>query len=153
MNRKIKFRAWDKQNKTMGIVNEIKMSPYLYTQVKYSMEINGKRKDEWSLLDDNGHGTCVLMQYTGLLDKNDKEIYEGDVVKVTGNYKPGTYTVIWDNFRVAWWLKNIKQRELEYHDDYYQLLNNSWQVEDREVIGNIHDNPELLEVENETNKI
>jgi uncharacterized phage protein (TIGR01671 family) len=82
-------------------------------------------------------------QYTGLKDKKGKKIYEGDIIKISGDYKPGIYTVIWDSYRVAWWLKNVKQREREHDDDYYQLLDNTWQ--DREIIGNIHDNPELLE--------
>lgn len=83
-------------------------------------------------------------QFTGLYGENGKEIFEGDIVKIEGNYKPGIYTVIWDSYRVAWWLKNIKKREREYDDDYCQLLNNTWQ--DREVIGNTYENPYFLEV-------
>lgn len=87
----------------------------------------------------------TLGQYTGLKDIDGIEIYEGDIVRMSGDYKPGVYTVIWDYYRSAWWLKNIKAdtRKLEMDDDYCQLLGNGWQNEHREVIGNIH---ELLEV-------
>lgn len=126
MNREIKFRIWDRQNKCMQGVGT--MDWLCDGEVEY---INNRLPDE-----------LVLMQFTGLKDKNGTEIYEGDIVKIGCNHKPGTYTVIWDKYRVAWWLKNIKQREKEHFDDYCQLLDDTWQ--DREVIGNIYENAELL---------
>jgi len=82
-------------------------------------------------------------QYTTLKDDNDKEIYQGDLVKF--NDRTIVYEVIWDPYRVAWWLKDVKadKRERDRDTDHQQLLNNSWQQ--RVVIGNIYDNPELLE--------
>ena len=120
---------------------------------------NSKPEDGWYFLTGRqrhciSRNNCVyevvpktVGQYAGLKDKNGKEIFKDDIVKIT-EYKEGIYTVIWDDFRVAWWLKNIKtdNRELSYEDDYCQLLGDCWQIEHREVIGNLHDNPELLEV-------
>jgi len=87
-----------------------------------------------------------IEQFTGLKDKNGVEIYEGDIVKIT-DYKPGLYVVFWDEHRVAWWGKNIKRgrRDKQYDDDFYQLLGDCFQVTSREVVGNIHDDPELLD--------
>lgn len=78
----------------------------------------------------------TICQYTGLKDKNGKLIWEKDVVRC----EVGTAEVIWD--KSGWrtkWLKN----ELWRKDLHYWTVENS---EGAEVIGNIFDNPELLEV-------
>jgi len=82
-------------------------------------------------------------QYTTLKDDNGKEIYQGDLVKFED--RKIVYKVIWDPYRVAWWLKDVKadKRERDSDNDHQQLLNNSWQR--RVIIGNIYENPELLE--------
>ena len=87
-------------------------------------------------------------QFTGLYDSKGDKIYNGDILEITGNHKPGKYIVVWDKYRVAWWGKNIKydKREREHDDDWFQLLGSIFQSLVREVIGNGIDNPELLEV-------
>lgn len=78
--------------------------------------------------------SVIIRQYTGLKDRNGKEIYEGDVVE-------------WDSFRfeIVWdqEMAQLKHKRIDPngHDDYFELGNN----EAQEVIGNIHENPELLE--------
>jgi uncharacterized phage protein (TIGR01671 family) len=126
------------------------------------IKFRGKRKldDEWffgSLLIDNPQNSVYIVdnddgticevyketvgQYTSLKDKNVKEIYEGDIYKKHNN----TYLVIWTSHGFMWqtiydnWLnKNIFSR-----------AEKSWLSEIAcknfiEVIGNIHDNPELI---------
>ena len=89
-----------------------------------------------------------LMQFTGLHDKNGKEIYEGDIVEVNYTVKyidpdkqdeehTAITRVYWNDFRASF--------ALEFHkfanDDLYRFVRDKY----AEVVGNIHDNPELLE--------
>lgn len=76
----------------------------------------------------------TIEQYTGLNDKNGKEIYEGDIV-VNTYYDDGEmYRVLWVDDSVAFGMESLDDMEL------YKLP-----LESLEVIGNIHENPELLE--------
>ena len=81
---------------------------------------------------------CILMQCTGLKDKNDRLIYEGDIIykKGTKNYKgQKMYSeVIWDQMYA----------EFNISDDngMHRMPSNSNNIE---IIGNIFENPELLE--------
>ena len=78
-------------------------------------------------------------QYTHLNDKNGKEIYDGDIVEGGASqngvvtFENGTFTV-WKT-PLGWMVE-----DLGYEESPYVLLPESW----AEVIGNIHDNPELI---------
>lgn len=143
--REIKFRAWIDES---DLCNREELHNHLTDNnefIPFMQDLNDWYFDDGQTLGGyfSNFGIGNVMQYTGLKDKDGIELYEGDIVKMTG-HKPGTYTVIWDSYRVAWWLKNIKKREKEYDDDYCQLLG-AWQEDAREVIGNIYENSELLE--------
>ena len=116
MKREIKFRAWQKSHKTMwydgGHMNlSLRIEGGLYTPDPYYG--NGHDKD------------FILMQYTGLKDKNGNEIYEGDIVKDNEGFttKVGFSEGIF-------YIQNIPERPLK-----------NYQVE---IISNIYENPELL---------
>lgn len=81
--------------------------------------------------------TIARDQFTGLLDKNGKEIYEGDILRDDVWSKKEVYKVIWTHG--VFGIINVKN-ELDY-DCFHEI-----DIEKRklEVIGNIHEKPELL---------
>ena len=127
-----KFRAWDRLTGKMFPVGIIDCS----IQAVYIEEPNGL--DSCRNFDE-----IELMQSTGLEDKNGREIYEGDIVKY--KYKKCTFTDIatYSKFYAFFGLK----------DDTGDLICSfDWLLENVgkdgfEVIGNIYENPELLEEE------
>jgi uncharacterized phage protein (TIGR01671 family) len=121
--REIKFRAWEKNLKEIIPVHFIDFANRM---------INAK--SAWRLFDE-----IELMQYTGLKDKNGKEIYEGDIVK---NLRDKTFEIFWSEEELAWCDKG-KWRDGR---DNITLLADLNAVATIEVIGNIYENPELLEV-------
>ena len=81
----------------------------------------------------------TVCQYTGLKDKNGKQIFEGDIV-MGRDFSEG------DGFGVVEW--NDGAFEVNNQSSTGTFHENYW-GQDLEVIGNIHDNPELLEVESD----
>jgi len=131
--REIKFRAWDKEEKRM-------FSGEGYNKTLYFLAswLEAHSKDNPLT---NKKQDSILLQFTGLEDKNGKEIYEGDIVKYTGysaygrDSKTSQVLIEWDDkgagFNLGWLTKP---------DDGDIGLS----VIDIEVIGNIYENPELL---------
>lgn len=120
--REIKFRAWDKVNKKIGEVRRIHFRPYKGEECHF---VNFKGEERPT-------PRCVLMQYTGLKDSNNVEIYEGDILRVD-EYDCGFIDEVkWESG--GFWFP--KQRQWG--------CGHGGLKECGEVIGNIYENPELL---------
>lgn len=126
MNREIKFRAWHKDLKKMFKIGQITLE-----KGTWNFEPNDRDFIGMSI---PSQPSFVLMQYTGLHDKNGKEIYEGDILKVYYKGMSGVGYVEYDNDYCEY--KII----INTDKDYFSL----WKSIDLEKIGNIYDNPELL---------
>ena len=129
--RDIKVRAWDNVHKKMITVENYECTEIIDEDEFYKtpfelflMALKWMQKKDY-----------ILMQYTGLKDKNGKEIYEGDVVIALfyEEKEPFKYTIEWVNagFRLC------KEPHSGYPLDIHGL-------HDIEIIGNIYENPELL---------
>lgn len=134
------FRAWDKKTKKMYFVNAIEMKPNNDITVWTNHFEGGYR-----LTDD-----YILEQNTGLKDKNDTKIFEADIVKVTFEDGSGVATSIkWfgNEGYPAFDLEDIFGRWFDTSNALSTIIESG--VETVEVIGNIHENPELLEVQDD----
>jgi len=127
MNRIIKFRGRSVEN----------------GQWKY-FDLHGLAIDEEKRVGFQFLRTDTITQFTGLLDKNGKEIYEGDLFGKMGGdaERPGEYEIhakVYFDEDLGAFCIDDQRGGWEYLFDYLQKSRN-----EREVIGNIYENPELL---------
>ena len=161
MNRELKFRIWDKQNKTW-----LENSCSLHCYSNWSIcPFTGKLTDYVGAIDGDHGGTYtanpapdyyfetytanpapgyyftasgvvkeprfVIQQYTGLKDRNGMEIYEGDIVR--GEF--------WDE---EYHHSEIIEHEVVFHNGAFNIASSNWYKPSLEIVGNIFENTELL---------
>lgn len=125
-----KYRAWDKEYKEMVQVDALVFDEQI---IKATYKNGNVVKEDLK--------NYVLMQSTGLRDKNGKEIFEGDILKVT-NLSIWLEVVSFNKNKAMFVSKEVKRKVEE--TPLYDLFNTD--IFEVEIIGNIHTNPELAEV-------
>ena len=132
MNREILFRA---KHIHATDSNEHLNGTWVHGYLSDENYIYDKSLEGEFLVDEN-----TICQYTGLTDKNEKKIFEDDIVQVgwykgTVKYENGCFVIKWNNIKFI-------RKDLGYWAN----------LDGFQIIGNIYDNPELLEEENSNGK-
>ena len=132
-----KFRAWLKEENKMIEPSDILSISFKLCEMtpNYLYEFEKEKYDFYDL---------ELMQSTGLRDKNGKEIFEGDILEVTD--KHSWLEVVSYSQEKAMFVTEEINREFKVPESpLYDLLDSTFLK--FKVIGNIYENPELMEVE------
>lgn len=131
MGNLLRYRAWDKTHKKLGMI-DAHMTDGLFQSVK----IFDEDGDDWQESEN-----FILMQSTGLKDKNGTEIFEDDVLK-NNDYPNQTFICKYSMLQASFQAESLNGL----------LTSSLWKDEERDwqVLGNIYENPELLEADNDT---
>lgn len=130
-----RFRAWNKATKEMYEVDDIiainfEEKEICVQTIYFEQGLPDSRDLDYYDFDD-----IVLMQSTGMRDKNDREIFEGDIIDSTDGFLTGVI-----EFRVS---LGMFISDLVEYNNFERLCN---VASSRKIIGNIWEHPELAEV-------
>lgn len=123
-----KFRAWDKKRKKLGLLEADMISGEFQSGKIYDDE-----DVDWMEIEE-----FILMQSTGLKDKNGQEIFEGDILGTKDGLLNGFVEYRKD---LGMWTNTL----IRYNN--FERLGSV--ASDRKIIGNVFENPELLEADND----
>lgn len=134
MSREIKFRAWDKTGKYKVMCQVINLYSGESPFAQLACDFQDGSIYKWRVFT-RSLESIELMQYTGLKDKNGKEIYEGDIVRGMVLVEDGSS---YESKEEVSWEINTK-----WHVPEVGFYIPCMKKDTMEVIGNIHETPEL----------
>lgn len=156
MSRTIKFRAWDKSNRKYW--NNWSNAFLLSLEGEFLVTVSGDAGEIEAINPSpEAEKRFVLEQFTGKLDKNGKEIYDGDRIYFSAsNSQHYRGVIVWSESRCGWsvaieWEKTdsipgfCMGYEMSFLQGNERLASFDRDGFDIEIVGSIHDNPELLE--------
>jgi uncharacterized phage protein (TIGR01671 family) len=143
MDRELKFRVWDNlyqyfADQPDGKGAGISLTGELVYAGDNSFEMYDCDKDP-SLKKFDRPERFVVEQFTGLKDSNNKDIYEGDIVKALSSDNKYLSIVRWDDGDGRWAFQSLLSKSMSY------CYNLTYGCSRWEIVGNIHENPELLD--------
>lgn len=140
--REIEFRVWDSLRR--GYLNKKDIAIDNLGNVFVFEGCNDNDSELWyaRILVDPDNERYVIEQTTGLTDKNGREIYEGDICSFTSRTGKHVGTVEWLDGLAGFGLRMVKNNFLY---TFSELDTMGIDLDTLEVIGNIHENSELME--------
>lgn len=152
-NREIKFKVWDIEEKQFVEYYSIGINMVHVVKGDHCFLVNNEdesdeRKAELESKGIEIKNEYILCQFTGLFDKNGKEIYENDCVNYyfKNNSKKITGIIKWEQQACTFWLKWFcEEGKSRYHELQATSGGDTFQNDYIEVIGNIYENPELIQ--------
>jgi len=152
---RFRFRAWDARHGRMRYAELGRHAEFFEL---------GDLQDVMCSGPDTGRYKPILMQSTGLADKNGKEIFEGDVVRRTVMRADNSHEVLWGdvsiirfvvgaivkdnesygNNQVSSFLRDMIEGDCQGELAHLDFNSESWTRVEAEILGNIYENPELL---------
>lgn len=144
MNREIKFRAWDIDSSEMIYTDMDKgRNDFFFDFTDGKLNLMCPVEDDFAEL-----RKANIMQYTGLKDKNGKEIYEGDVLSKSNECQV-RYSVRFDSKNLAFTSSCWRLDDDENNETFWKCIYSDHSISgaltyENLVIGNIFETPELL---------
>lgn len=132
MNRPIEFRAWDKVRKCLTPVVCLNLGTWTDVILIHPDSEKLGRQETYNQLTEN----VELMQFTGLLDKNGKKVFEGDILSYPEQPIGNVGVVVWDNSY------GNARFAINTENHFGKFVGSAF-----EVIGNIWEHPKLLSLE------
>ena len=132
--KELKFKAWDIREKRMHVIDRLGLHGFshdFYSRDAVVCDVRQNDKERY-----------IILQFTGLNDKNGEEMYDGDIIKCTDgadeidiyDSDTGLGVVEWNNEYSFWSISKIE-------NGLGDILHKGYV----EIVGNIYENPELLE--------